>query len=124
MPLLDLHLEKQLTGYALTGTTVDEITRMRGRIVTQFMSQRARERGSIFASELAAGRIRTNADVVTLFSLAMSQILDEERQYAQEIVPYRAELLSFAFVDARTITLRFTVFTNRGSVINNIVVST
>ncbi len=123
MPLTDLKLETTDTGYDLTGVTVDEVTRMRDRWVTQFLSQRARGRGSLFMAQLAAGQVTTNSDVISLFALSASQIMSEMNQYALELFPYRVELTSFTFVGPKTIRLKFTVFTNHGNITNQIVAS-
>lgn len=123
MPLTDLKLELQDAGYALTGVTDDEVTRMRDRWLVQFLSQRANERGSLFMAQLEAGGITTNSDVITLFALSAAQIIQEMNQFAQEIYTYRAELTGFTFLSPQTIQLRFTVFTNRGNITNQIVVS-
>ncbi len=122
MSLTDLDLTLTPTGYDLSGTTTSELQRMRDRWVVQFTSQRARGRGCIFASEVAAGRVRTNADVITVFAVASTQVIQDMRQFAQDLFPYRAELLEFEFIAARIIRLRFTVFTNLGNIILNLVV--
>lgn len=123
MALTDLDLELLATGYDLDGVTVDPLVRMRNRWIVQFLSQRTQTRGSTFASQVAAGRVKTNADVVTLFSLTSTQIIQDMRQFAEDIYPFRAELFSFTFIDARTLSLKFTVFTSIGNVVLNLVVS-
>jgi hypothetical protein len=119
----DLNILPTATGYDLVGVTTDDAVRARNRFITQFLSQAARGRGGAFMSELAAGRIKTNADVVSVFALSASQIIAAMRQKSTDTVPYRAELQSFDFVDARTLSLSLILFTNRGSITDNILVA-
>lgn len=114
----DFGLEKQTDGtYALVGPTTDQTVRMANRFTVQFLSRQSGRRGSLFLSELSAGRVKTNSDVVSLFALTVSQILSNMRRLAQDIAPVRARLDSFSFLDnLRTIRLTYTVITTLGTV--------
>lgn len=114
----DFGLDKQADGtYALAEPTTDQTERVANRFTVQFLSRQSGRRGSLFLSELVAGRVKTNSDVVSLFSLTVSQILSNMRRLAQDIAPIRARLDSFSFLDnLRTIQLTYTVVTTIGTV--------
>lgn len=114
----DFGLEKQEDGqYQLIAPTTDLTQRLVNRFTVQFLSGRRGRRGSLFVSELAAGRVKTNSDVVSLFSLSASQILSNMRRLAQDIAPVRTRLDGFSFLDNnRTVQLTYTVVTTLGTV--------
>lgn len=117
--LRDLGLEKQSGGFALVAPTTDLKERMKNRFLVQFLSSRRGERGSIFVSEMAAGRIKSNAEIIALFSLASQQIMVLLRKLNNEIFPLRTNLDSFTFIDLFNVILNFTIFTNEGSISAN-----
>lgn len=119
----DLGLELQGGKYALTDLTSSLEERMTGRTTVQFLSLLHRGRGSFFYSELNAARIKTNADVVSLFAIAFSKIFTNIRDLQLDIYPLRATLLSFTFIDALTIELTYSIFTSEGNMVDSLIVS-
>lgn len=110
--------------YAFADQTTDAFERMRNRFRIQFLSTReTSNRGCTFYSELKAGRLRTNSDIVSIFSLSAAEIIIKMRQLQQDIYPNRAELNSFEFIDAKTIALTFTLYTTEGSIEDNVEVA-
>jgi hypothetical protein len=119
----DFGLEETGGVYALVDPIEDALERMRNRFTILFLSERCAGRGSTFVSELKAGRVKTNSDVITLFALAATQIISDMRELGEDIYPYRAALNDFTFVSSLTVFLNFTVYTNLGSISDNVVVT-
>ena len=119
---LDLSFDGAL--YALEAPTTDALERMRNRFRVQFMSLRqSTGRGSTFYSQLLQGLIRTNSDIVSLFSLTAAEIIIKMRQLQQDIYPNRAVLNDFEFASSQSITLYFTLFTSEGSIQDSVEVT-
>lgn len=118
----DLGLELVGTDYQLTVPTDDRLTRMRDRFIAQLLSVSKQYRGSVFATELAAGRIRTNADVTGLFALTAVKIITYMRSWAQDLAPIRATLNSLSFVSDTAIQLDLTLVSQIGSVRESVTV--
>jgi hypothetical protein len=109
--------------YSLTDPTTDPLERIRSRFVVQFLSREVSPRGSVFVTEVLAGRVKTNSDVVGLFAVTAGRIIDDMRTLALDIAPARAQLDSFEFLDSnRRIKLNFTVVTELGSVTETLTV--
>jgi len=121
--LQDLGLEKQSEGFALVAPMTDLEDRMKNRFLIQFLSSRRGERGSVFISEMAAGRIKSNAEIISLFSLASQQVMVLLRKLNNEIFPLHTNLDSFTFIDLFNVILNFTIFTTEGSISANAEVS-
>lgn len=120
----DLTLEAAQSLYELGPLTDDQLVRMRGRWTVQFLSCLDSPRGSILLTELEAGRVKTNADVIGLYGLTAAQIINNMRQLAEGIVPIRAELLSFEFIDFTTLRIRDRLVAQEGSIEAETVVTT
>jgi len=118
----DLGLELVGTDYQLAAPTDDRLERMRARFITQLLSVSKQYRGSIFATELSAGRVRTNADVTGLFALTAVKIITYMRGWAADLAPIRAALNSFSFVSDTAIRLDFTIVSQAGSVQESVTV--
>lgn len=116
MALEDFGLTDSSVGYVLTDPTEDLVEKVRNRFTVLFLSNRRPSRGSYFVSELTAGRIKTNADVLAVFSLTAAQIISEMRQLSEEITPTRASLSNFTIIDNTRIALEVILFTSLGSI--------
>ncbi len=123
MALTDIDLIGTASGYEFLEPTTSGVVRMKNRFLVQFLSQTHSDRGSFFVDELAAGRIRTNSDIVQLFALSANAILAEMRDLALEIVPIQATLQNFSFVAPRTVRLTVILQAIEGTVIASIQVS-
>lgn len=121
MTFEDLGLLKTNGVYSLSAPTDDAEERMKNRFSILFLSDRCDGRGSTFVSELRAGRINTNADILTIFALTASQIITYMRGLNYDIYPYRASLDDFEFVSSLTVNLQYTLHTNDGDVEDNVV---
>lgn len=124
MALVDIDLATTPTGYEFVAPTDINIVRMKNRFVVQFLSRTSGSRGSFFIDELAAGRIRTNADIVQIFALSANAILAEMRDLALEIVPIQATLQSFTFLAPQTVRLVVILQAIEGTVIASLDVVT
>jgi len=118
----DLSLTSTTLGFAVGDPTSDSLERMRNRFRVLFLSQRSNNRGSFFMSEMAAGRITTNSDIIGLFSLSAAQIITDMRDLGIDLYPYRAQLDNFTFESVNSITLDITLFSDEGNITDNIVV--
>ncbi len=120
----DLTLEETAGLYSLGPLTDDQLVRMRDRWTVQFLSCLDDPRGSILITELEAGRVRTNADVLGLYGLTAAQIINNMRQLAEDIVPIRAELLEFEFIDFATLRIRDRLVAREGAIEAETIVTT
>lgn len=126
--MIDLTLVPQPDGllYALGGPTEVATDRASVRFTTQFLSMynAASERGTVFMHALNQGRVRTNADVVTLVATAGAQIRTLQRQLVIDAVLESVDLLKLEFIDGSRLKLTVRLNTVEGSVINDIEVPT
>lgn len=124
MALEDLDLSFDGSSYVLEAPTEDPLQRMRNRFRVQFLSCRKSDgRGCTFYSQLKRGRIKTNSDIVGLFSLSSAEIINYLRLLQYEIFPRRAALNNFEFDNTSTISLDFTLFSTEGQIVDNIEVT-
>lgn len=127
MTLQDLSIVPQPDGflYALGAPTTEPTERVTTRFLTQFLSavNEATGRGAIFIDALAAGDIRTNADVTTLVATAAAQIRALERQLSFDVVLEGVDILSVEFIDLRTLRMAVRLNSSEGTVVNDIVVT-
>jgi hypothetical protein len=122
--LKDLELSKDQSGkYSLIGTTTDLKKRIISRFDVQLLSQEKlnSSRGSLFSTELARGNVSTFADINALFALSTKQVIENMREYAEEISPEFVVLIDREFLDGKKVSLTFEIFTKEQTVINNVI---
>jgi len=120
----DLTLEKQADGkYSLTPPSTELEPRLRTRFTIQFLSQTqdGSPRGSLFATYLAQGKINTNADINSLFSLASVGVVRYLQTNSQEITPQRTFLTSREFTGDTKVALTFDIYAGQQTVTTEIV---
>jgi len=110
--------------YAFAGVTDDIIKRIQTRFITQFLSVLETEavRGASFMNMLNAGALKTNADIVTSFGTASSQVKLVLQRLAKDAYLKSVELLSYEILSNTTLQLTFRLNTVAGSVITNTIV--
>jgi len=117
---------EQPDGTFVLGTTELEGEAMASRVVTQTLSDvsvaSGELRGNSFIDALRAGRIKTYADIVGLFSAAAAQMLLNLRRYESYQPIQQIRLRSYEFVDARTIKLTIDVVSQTEIVTQTIMV--
>jgi len=111
--------------YALGDPSESPTARATTRFLTQFLSAFNAEtgRGAVFVDTLAAGNVRTNADVATLVAIAASQVRTLERQLSYDVTLESVDLLSVEFINTRTLKLAVRLNSTEGTVVNDIVVT-
>ena len=109
--------------YTLGDPSSDVPQRLRDRVRVQLLSLFRRGRGSFLLSEIRAGRVRTNADIVGLFGLTAAYLVDLFRQVSQDQIPDRLELQGFEVLPGtQVLRLSYTIYYRGGSVDDQILI--
>ena len=124
MPLQDLDLIAFDGLYNLAPPTTDRRRRAANRFIVLFLSSQVDARGSYFVDQVAGGQVKTNVDIGQVFAFTASQILDQMRELAYDLVPTYINLLSFTFPTPSLIRLNVLIQTVEGDIVGNIEVST
>lgn len=111
--------------YTFGGVTDDIKLRTQTRFTTQFLSTIEAEagRGASFMDMLNAGALKTNADIVTAFGTAASQVKLALLRLAHDAYLKSFQLLSYEFINSNSLQLTFSLNTVAGSIITNVVVT-
>ena len=128
MASTDLTLVPQSDGYlyGLGPPTDDAQTRVANRFIEQFLSAYNAEtqRGAVFIDSLAAGNVRTNADIVAIVATAAAQVRALERELAYDSTLQSVEIVSITFVDTRTLKVVVRLNSTEDTSVNAILVTT
>ena len=122
--MIDLTLLPQPDGlnYAVGAPTEDPVIKAATRFLTQFLSVYRADtgRGTIFMPSLDQGRVKTNADIVTLVATAGAQIRTLQATYTTDAILQSMDLLHAEFIDATRIRITVRLNTVAGSSVNQI----
>ena len=125
--MIDLTLSPQPDGltYALGAPTEDPATKAATRFLTQFLSVFRVDtgRGTVFMTALNQGKVKTNADIITLVATAGAQIRTIEGTFLTDAVLQSIDLLKAEFIDGTKLKLTVRLNTVQGSTVNDIEVA-
>lgn len=122
--MIDLTLSPLPDGltYALGPPTEDPLVKAATRFITQFLSSFRVDtgRGTVFMPALNQGKVRTNADIITLVATAGAQIRTIEGTFVIDAILQSIDLQKAEFIDGTKLKLTVRLNTNQGSTVNNI----